>query len=240
LAHPESKLTASKQAILKKLLKRRAGHEPLAYVRGHCEFYGRKFVLTPAVLQPRPESETLIKLFKGLVSRGLLKPGDGHNLHVADVGTGSGAIGITVALEVPNCQVELLEIDKNAAAVAKTNVDLFTLNISVIISDLLAGSSSNFDVLLCNLPYVPDDYQINLAALHEPRIAIYGGPDGLDIYRKLFDQIKARASQPLLILTESLPPQHEVLRRIARKAGYKQFQGEDFIQVFRSDIQHIK
>ena len=234
--HPETQLTRAQEAKLKKLLKRRATHEPLAYVRGHCEFYGREFVLTSAVLQPRPESETLIELFKGLASKSSLAPNDGHHLLVADVGTGSGALGITAALEVPNCHVELLEIDKNAAQVAKINVDLFTLNISVIISDLLQASSSNFDILLCNLPYVPDDYQINLAVLHEPRIAIFGGPDGLDVYRRLFDQLGSRSSRPLLILTESLPTQHKVLRHIARKANYKQIDIVDFIQVFRNDL----
>jgi len=236
LAHPESQLTTIQETALEKLLKRRAAHEPLAYVRGHCEFYGRKFVLTPAVLQPRPETETLIDVFKGLVSQALLKPKSRQNLRVADIGTGSGAIGITIALELPNCKVELLEIDKKAAEVAKLNVDLFTLNISVIISDLLVASRSDFDVLLCNLPYIPDDHHVNLAALHEPRRAIYGGLDGLDVYRKLFDQVRIRRSRPLLILTESLPPQHRVLKQIAKKAGYRQLQVDDFIQVFQSRI----
>lgn len=231
-AHPEHELTTKQQVVLKKLLNRRASHEPLAYVRGVCEFYGREFVLTPSVLQPRPESEALIELFRSIVDKGSIKPLKGRYWHIADVGAGSGAIGITVALEIPNCKVEMLEIDKKAAKVAKKNVDLFTLNINVIVSDLLSKSTTTFDVLLCNLPYVPDDYQINLAALHEPKIAIFGGPDGLDIYRKLFDQLKLQNQRPLLILTESLPTQHDILKEIAKKAGYDQLNKIDFVQAF--------
>jgi release factor glutamine methyltransferase len=234
-AHPEFELSANQVGLLKKLLKRRAAHEPLAYVRGTCEFYNHSFVLTPAVLQPRPESETFIDLLKELVRNGSLASDTTHIVRIADVGTGCGALGITAALELPNCQVELLEIDQEAAAIAKTNVDKFTLNISITIGDLLISSSGDFDVLLCNLPYVPDDHQINRAAHFEPKLAIFGGPDGLDVYRRLFDQIGKRTSRPLFILTESFASQHEDLRKIARQAAYKLFKTDDFIQVFRYD-----
>jgi len=234
LSHDETLLDSKIEQKFKKLLTRRAAHEPLAYIRGKCEFYGREFVLTPAVLQPRPESETLIDLLKEYMRYGLPSIPKSRKVRIADVGTGSGALGITAALELPNCLLELLEIDKRAAKVAKTNVDLFTLNISIIISDLLSASSKDYDVLLCNLPYVPDDYHINLAALHEPRLAIFGGKDGLNIYRKLFKQIKLSPHKPLLILTESLPPQHNFLKIVAEDAGYRQLKSIDFIQVFGS------
>jgi release factor glutamine methyltransferase len=233
LAHPDSQLSSTQTDLLKKLLKRRATHEPLAYVRGSCEFYAREFVLTPAVLQPRPESETIIDLLKNLVSNHSLKAHSGDVVRIADVGSGSGVLGITAALEVPNCLVELLEIDPEAARVAKMNVDKFTLNINVTLSDLLAGSSTLFDVLLCNLPYVPDGYQINRAALHEPKLAIFGGSDGLSVYRKLFDQIEKRTFKPLFILTEAFSFQHEDLRKIAQAADYRLFKTDDFIQVFQ-------
>ncbi len=239
LAHPEYKLSPAYEEELKKLLKRRATHEPLAYILGRCEFYGREFVLTPDVLQPRPESETMIELLKALhlFDRSSQKTSQndalaGNVVRLADVGAGSGALGITTALELDNILVDLLEIDPKALAVAKINVDKFTLNVSVMHSDLLAGSSQNYDILLCNLPYVPDNFQLNPAAMREPRIAIFGGPDGLDVYRKLFNQVKNRAKKPLYILSEALPPQHGMMRSIARGAGYKEAQAEDFIQVF--------
>lgn len=235
LAHPESLVAPDELSKLTNLLNLRSTHQPLAYVRGKTEFYGRDFLITPDVLEPRPESETMIELLKKIVT----EPATPYNallldkkLTLADVGSGSGALGITSLLELPNLHVDLLDIDEKALNVSKSNVDLFTLSISVIKSDLLANSNRDYDILLCNLPYVPDDYKINQAAMLEPKIAIFGGPDGLDIYRKLFNQIKNSESKSLLILTEALPPQHVVLNTIAEAAGYKLIDREDFIQAF--------
>lgn len=233
LAEPELEISAAQQAKLEKLLNKRAKHVPLAYVRGRTEFYGRDFVISPAVLEPRPESETMIELLKQLVQAGAFGTQGGKSLRIADVGTGSGALGITAALEVPGSQVELLEVDPKALKVAQMNVAKFTLNISVIKSDLLTRSTQHNDVLLCNLPYVPDDYQINRAASREPSLAIFGGPDGLDLYRRLFEQARNVPNQPLFILTESLPPQHAALKEIAERSGYRLLKSDDFIQVFR-------
>jgi len=224
LAHPELGITEEDTIVLTKQLARRAQHIPLAYVRGKSEFYGREFVITPAVLQPRPESETMIEL--------LLNLDLPSQARIADVGTGSGALGITAQLELPNTSVELLEIDDAALAVARINVVNHTLTISVTKSDLLNQSTKNYDVLLCNLPYVPDDFQINTAALHEPKIALFGGLDGLDLYRSLFADIQNLQYKPLYILTEALPPQHDALQAVAASYGYHLDQSDDFIQVF--------
>jgi len=242
LAHSELKLSSIVLTKLTNLLSRRLNHEPLAYVRGETEFYGRRFIITPAVLEPRPESETMIELLKKLpiwkthpLSQTNTTTCDETlpvAVRIADVGSGSGALGITAKLELPQADVYLLDIDSETLKVAKTNVDLFTLAISVIESDLLAKVDQAFDILLCNLPYVPDDYTINQAAKHEPSIAIFGGSDGLDIYRKLFEQLKIVPKQPLYILTESLPFQHEALKRIAQAGNYRLIAADDFIQVF--------
>ena len=235
LAEPGMKLSAAQSAKLKKLLSRRAAHEPLAYIRGKTEFYGRDFVITPNVLEPRPESEAMIDVFKDLSKGGPFGqkgPNNGLRPRIADVGAGSGALGITAALEVPNNSVDLLEIDSKVLKVAKTNVDKFTLNIDTVKSDLLEQSAKDYDILLCNLPYVPDDYHINQAAGHEPRLAIFGGPDGLDVYRRLFRQISDLPRQPLYILSEALPLQHAVLQAIARQQGYRLAKTNDFIQLF--------
>lgn len=233
LANPESEITPGQRAKLTKLLSQRTKHTPLAYVRGMTEFYGRNFVITPAVLEPRPESETMIDLLGDLAAEGKITA---KTLHIADVGTGSGALGITAKLEFPpsrNVAVDLLEIDPKAAKIAKINVEKHTTSISVIESDLLDGSKKNYDILLCNLPYVPDGDTVNRAASREPSIAIFGGPDGLDLYRKLFLQVQTLKKQPLYILTESLPSQHDTLAITAREGGYELEQSEDFIQVFR-------
>lgn len=229
LAHPEHTLHRTDLSKLKKLLNRRATHLPLAYVRGKTEFYGRTFLISDAVLEPRPESETMIDLLKSAYS----KAAERHKtVRIADVGTGSGALGITAQLEAPESSVDLLEIDSKALALAKKNVDLFTLDMRVIKTDLLKASPQDYDILLCNLPYVPDNFRINTAATHEPRIALFGGPDGLDLYRRLFAEAAAAPQRPLYILTEALPPQHDSLRMIAARHGYDLAQSEDFIQAY--------
>lgn len=243
LAHPEFVLAGAQLKKLENVLSRRAGHEPLAYIRGRTEFYGREFLLTKDVLEPRPESETMIDLLKALpvlASGGSAVPSspakNSQSALIADIGTGSGALGITAQLELPNTHVALLEVDPKAAKIAQINVDKFTLSISITVGDLLAKTDAPYDVLLCNLPYVPDSFHINQAAMREPKLAIFGGADGLDVYRKLFKQLKKRPQRPLYILCESLPPQHTKLTSIAEEAGYNQTQEEDFIQVFKKQV----
>ncbi|HET8991405.1 MAG TPA: HemK/PrmC family methyltransferase [Candidatus Saccharimonadales bacterium] len=208
------------------LLSRRAQHEPLAYIRGKTEFYGREFYVNSSVLEPRPETESMIECLLNL-------PDISPNWWYADVGTGSGAIGITVALELQTDKLILLDIEKSALKVAKTNVDKFTLSINTKLSNLIADTDRTFDVLLCNLPYVPDSFHINLAASYEPAIAIFGGKDGLDIYRQLFTQVAKTTARPLYILTESLPPQQPELKELANDSGYLLTKTSDFIQVFK-------
>ena len=238
LAHPELNLSESKTTKLKKLLSVRAQHMPLAYIRGKAEFYGREFIVGPGVLVPRPETEAMVELFNqlmnDLISRQLLPP-DGKAWRVADVGTGSGALGITAALEQPKALITLLEIDESAIDIAKANVISLSTDVGIQKSDLVQGIADCFNILLCNLPYVPDDFPINQAASHEPSIAIFGGIDGLDLYRRLFDQIKIVANKPLYILTEALPQSHNVLTAIAIEFGYQLAKTNDFVQLFRHE-----
>ena len=236
LAHTELSLTAVQIAELQKLLNRRATHVPLSYLRGKTEFYGREFIVGPGVLVPRPESEAIVDVLKDLSGHLQEQPGypiDGQQWQVADVGAGSGALGITAFLEQPELAVTLLEIDDGALQLAKANVMNLSTSIPVIKSNLLAGTTTSFDILLCNLPYVPDAYPINLAASHEPAIALFGGNDGLDIYRQLFQQIKIVAKKPLYILTEALPESHLKLTSLAEADGYTLVKTNDFVQLFK-------
>lgn len=239
LAEADQVISPVKIHNLNKLLKRRLTHEPMAYIRGHVEFFGRSFIISPGILVPRPESETMIELLKQYITENNGIHNQRHRalfhsncIQVADVGCGCGALGVSAQLELPHIRVELLDNDQNAINTAQCNVDKFTLNINVILSDLLNQSQRNYDILLCNLPYVPDNYQINKAAMFEPKQAIFGGKDGLDLYRKLFKQVSKLHHKPLLILTESLPAQHLQLSDLALKYCYQLDCSEDFIQVF--------
>jgi len=224
LGHLETVLPEASVNKLERWLKRRERHEPLSYIRGFTEFYGRKFKVDKRVLEPRPESETMIDLLKTL--RLPINP------RIADVGAGSGALGITAALEVPYSIADLYEIDNNALAVAADNVKRHHLNLRCFYSDLLHASSTAYDIVLANLPYVPSYYQVNQAAGHEPRLAIFGGGDGLEVYRRLFTQIGSGYSWPKFVLTEAMPPQHTRLAEIAASVGYREHRHQDFIQVF--------
>lgn len=232
LAHTDLEMPEDVQNVLSKQLERRARHEPLAYVRGRTEFYGRNFVVSPAVLEPRPESETMIELLK----KHLQTPNGGKDLCIVDVGTGSGALAITAKLELPDATVWGLDIDPACLEVAKRNAEMYDVKITLAKSDLLSDMRLPREpkalILLCNLPYVPDTHTINPAAGHEPRIAIFGGPDGLDLYRKLFQQLDNVRNRPLLILSESLPPQHKALCELAEHHGYTLLDENDFIQAY--------
>lgn len=224
LAHPELELSPTQATSLEKQLHRRMQHEPLAYIRGKTEFYGREFLLNRNVLEPRPESETMIELFKELP----LSP----ESYIADVGSGSGALGITAVLEHPGIQADFIDIDPLTLKVARANAKKHKISGAFYEGDLLNAPKTSYEVLLCNLPYVPDSYQINEAAAMEPRVAIFGGVDGLDLYRRLFGQIDTLKYKPTFILSESLPFQHTVLAKLARQHGYEQQQESDFIQLF--------
>jgi release factor glutamine methyltransferase len=224
LANPEIRLTLAQQKRLNRQIARRSSHEPLAHIRGFTEFYGRKFKVNRRVLEPRPESETMIELLKSLRLP--------KNAAIADIGTGSGALGITAALELHNHNVDLYEIDAGALAVAKHNCELHELHLKAAKRDLLRYSHKPYDAIMANLPYVPNNWLINEAAAMEPRIAIFGGKDGLDVYRRLFEQLSRFSWRPKYVLTEALPPQQDNLSKIAREHGFKLKKSQDFIQVF--------
>ena len=224
LANPEAEVSVTNLKKLERRLAKRAKHEPIAYIRGFTEFYGRKFKINRHVLEPRPESETMVEMALNLPLRTYAA--------IADIGTGCGAIGITFKLERPKTRVDLYDISAGALAVARANEHIHEIKLHVRKMDLLKRPLVPYDMLLANLPYVPSSWKINEAALAEPKIAIDGGQDGLDLYRRMFKQLNRFTWKPKYVLTESLPPQHPKLAGIAAKHGYKLTQTQDFIQVF--------
>lgn len=225
IAHPEREITEVEFIQLNDMVTKRAQHIPLAYIRGKTEFYGREFIIDNHVLEPRPESETMIEL--------LLKLPSNSCITIIDVGTGSGALAITANLELPRSRVIAVDIDNACLAVTRANANKFNTAITIQRGDLLQNipTFEGDATLLCNLPYVPDNFQINTAATHEPRLAIFGGKDGLDLFRRLFDQLQGMPNVKN-VLCESLPPQHDALAAIAADAGFAIADEQDFIQLF--------
>lgn len=231
LAHPEFIMENTIELDAK--IQRRAAHEPLAYIRGRSEFYGREFIVSPDTLQPRPETETIIELLNDYIPSKLTE-----DCSIIDVGTGSGCLAITAKLEWPKAKVVATELSEAAVLIAKQNAQKLSANVEFYLGNLLEPIDNDVfrnSVIITNLPYVPDGHTINEAAQQEPKQAIFGGIDGLDLYRELFAQIDRLSHRPGLILTESLPPQHIALLSIAEASNYTLHATRDFIQVFSRD-----
>jgi release factor glutamine methyltransferase len=166
-------------------VERRLTGEPLQYIVGVQEFYGRDFQVTPAVLIPRPETEWL--------AEEILKRRDwwGDHSVVADIGTGSGAIAVTLALEWPEANVVAVDISSEAIRVAEDNAERLGAQVRFLQGDLvepLLRQELHLDVLVSNPPYIPSEDIEGLAVEvreHEPRLALDGGTDGLDPYRRI-------------------------------------------------------
>jgi release factor glutamine methyltransferase len=223
LAHLDAPLPDLESRALEMLFAHRYQHQPMAYILGKAEFYGRTFIVNKHVLVPRPESESIITLAKQS------KPVD----VIVDVGTGSGALAITLALGKVTGTVAGLDIDPACLGVAQQNAEALGARVTWQRSDLLSGwqpatSVTNLGIV-ANLPYVPDDYPINDAAKHEPKLALFSGPDGLDHYRKLFAQLPQATKW---IITEALLQQHEPLAAIAKAAGYQLVATDGLAQYF--------
>lgn len=229
LAHPEHQLEARQVKKLDTRIAHRARHTPLAYLRGHAEFYGRDFLVNADVLVPRPESEDMIGLLEQIMTDEIEM--------IYDIGTGSGALAITAKLEFPRAAIVAIDIDNACLATAQNNAKRLCADITLLQGDLLepiqkAVSGKQKAIILANLPYVPIDYPINKAAAHEPKLALYSGTDGLDHYRKLFAEAAAFTAAPAHIITESLFTQHEALVSIAAQHGYRLTSAKDLAQLF--------
>jgi len=195
LADSGREVTQDQQAAYDALIQRRAANEPIQYITGEQEFYGLALRVTPAVLIPRPETELLVEAVLTEVKQGGLKSA----LRILDVGTGSGAIAIALAHNLPSARITAVDLSGTALEVAVVNTARHQLmdRIQFIESDLLEGLASDglpFDVIVSNPPYVPAN---DRASLHpqvrdyEPGVALFAGADGLDIYRRLIPQARA-------------------------------------------------
>jgi release factor glutamine methyltransferase len=226
LAHSEDKLTATNLKKVNELVARRIKREPLAYIRGRAWFYGRFFDVNPDVLIPRPETEGLVELVLGATKLKKAK--------VADIGCGSGVIGITLKLERPNWRIDLIDIDKKALEIAQKNCQNHKVELEIIESDLLEGLETNYDIIVANLPYVPDGLITSPEIETEPKIALFAGEDGLEVYRKFWNQVEKLTKKPKTIALESLESQHMIMAGLAQKSEYILTKTQGLAQLYTS------
>lgn len=189
LAHPEAELTDTQAIEYQALLERRLQHEPMQYILGEQEFYGLRFQVTPAVLIPRPETEHLVEAI-------LEKLPNDRPVRIADVGTGSGAIAITLAHALPLARVDALDLSHRALEVAQRNAQAHGVEVRVqfVVSDLLdAVPTARYDCIVSNPPYIADgDVLEAQVGMWEPREALYAGPTGLELYQRLIPEAHRR------------------------------------------------
>ena len=199
LAHPESELLPGPLAAFERLVTRRALHEPLQYLTGRQEFFGLDLHVTADVLIPRPETEILVE---AVLDWSGAQPRDSGALWIADVGTGSGAIAIALAARLPHAAITALDLSAAALGVAEANaVRLgFAGQIRFVASDLLGGLAAEIaaglrlNAVVSNPPYVPAGDAVSLQPEvrdFEPHTALFAGPDGLAVYRRLIPQARA-------------------------------------------------
>jgi release factor glutamine methyltransferase len=192
LAHPEASLSPGQEQALCGAQARLEGGEPLPYVLGHWEFYGLDFIVTPDVLIPRPETELLVeRALEWLRAHP-------NRRRAADIGAGSGCIAVSLAVNVPDLYVLATDVSLPALEITNANAEKHQVGdrIHFLNADLLNFRLSTFnlqpidlqplDLIVANLPYIPTPRLESLAAARrEPRLALDGGPDGLDVIRGL-------------------------------------------------------
>ena len=214
------------------LVCRRERREPLAYITGTREFWGLSFTVTPAVLIPRQETELIVETALELF------PDRRGAIRVADVGTGSGCLAVALAHEFANVRVLATDLSPAALAVATENVDRLGAGPRVTLAklDLLSGENGRFDLVVSNPPYVPGRDREALQPEvrdSEPAAALFGGSDGLEVIRRLVDEMPDRVSEGGYLIFEFGAGQADaVTRLISMSPGFK-------MVGLRRDLQNI-
>lgn len=192
-------LSVEEEDRYRELVRRRGRLEPVAYILGYQEFYGRRFKVSPAVLIPRPETEHLIDAVLEWARRTPVR-------RVLDVGTGSGCISVTLAAEIPGVSVVATDVSRDALAVARMNAQDMGVGpmIEWLETDLYPDRAESFDVIVSNPPYVAEgDPELEVPVERfEPALALFGGQDGLDMLRRLLHGMPERLATPGLFAAE--------------------------------------
>lgn len=209
LAHPEHDFDG---LAAEQLLTRREAGEPLAYLTGYRDFYGRTFGVDPSVLIPRHETEELVEAaLESTATR------------VLDLGTGSGILGITLKLERPDWDVTAVDVSPEALATASANARFLKADVRLLLSDGFAALlGESFDLIVSNPPYIGDDETLPREVRdYEPSGALFSGPTGLEFYARLANEAPAHLEDGGLLLLEVGHTQAAEVRALFQGAGWK-------------------
>lgn len=218
LMYPERPLATAPAERFAKLLARRTAGEPIAYLLGEREFYGRRFQVTPAVLIPRPETELLVDLGRQI---SLPRP------RILDLGTGSGCVAISLALELPAAEVVAVDWSASALALAAANAAQLGAKVAFIESDWFAAVDGYFDLIVANPPYIAvDDPHLALGDLRfEPPLALACGTDGLDALRRIIAAAPAHLAPNGRLWLEHGYDQDSAVAELLHRHGYREITG---------------
>ena len=202
--HYDQPLNEAERSGYRALVQRRSKREPVAYILGEREFYGLPLTVTRDVLVPRPETEHLVDAVREWL--------DAHpheKPRLCDVGTGSGAIAVALAVQAPAAEVVAVDVSEAALGVARTNAERHNVGprVRFVLGDLLApvAGEAPFEVIVANLPYVPSPERPHLMPEvrdHEPGLALFAGEDGLDLIRRLIAEVPERLAPGGLVALE--------------------------------------
>jgi release factor glutamine methyltransferase len=213
-------VTSENSDKLNIFVKMRLAGEPLAYITGIREFYGLEFEVNRNVLIPRQETELLVDLALEYISN---REKNGQSLvsTVADVCTGSGAVGVALAVNCPSARIYATDISQAAIEVAKQNALTHKVadRVSFVQNDLMDGVQDPYDLILSNPPYIPHGMldTLDIEVRNEPRIALDGGSDGLEIFRRLIEQSGTMLHGFGALMVELMPEQMDVALELARE-----------------------
>ena len=193
---PERNLTSTETERLWRLVQRRLDHEPAAYILGNCEFYGIDFYIDYHTFIPRPETELLVEKAVELTHR-ISQPG--RQITIADVGTGCGAIAISLALALPQAKIYATDISASALQIAGMNCQRYGVNsqVELLQGNLLEPLPQPVDMIVANLPYIKSCEFRDLSPeirKFEPMMALIGGEDGLDKIQQMLEQMPGKLS----------------------------------------------
>lgn len=228
IAHGEDLINKSQLELYKKFIQRHVLGEPIAYITSIKEFFGLNFNVNPEVLIPRVETEAMVEQIVKLDKKGL---------KFLDLGTGSGAVAVAIAKNTKFLEINAADISEEAINIAKHNAKKLTPNKSIkfIRSNLFSNLDAKFDIIAANLPYVIPSLSNKKNLSYEPAIALYGGCDGLDIYRDFFKDVNNYLNNNGIIFCEADPAQYNKLEKLAKAEDLKLSKITEYISAFIKD-----
>ena len=223
--HYDDPLSEEQLAPLRELLRERGKGVPLQHLLGSTEFYRREFRTDTRALIPRPETEELVEMALSMARRN-------EGMRVLDMGCGSGIIGITLALELAKYHPDVVMVDISESALSLTleNATALSARVKTYRSDLFAAWTpaednavvppTGFNLVLANLPYVPDGEEVATEVTHDPATALYGGPDGLDVVRRFLADARPHLAEGCLVMLEVGHDQGHATAALMADLGY--------------------